>query len=123
MQVTYKQVAVVEKFFSIIYRCLPALAPLLLILPILLLLLLLLILLLLLLLLLLPLLLPHVPSVHVEAVGETQLRGRAGRHCGQKRTYRAVGRGAGTHRRGHWVKNLSDLSGVRGFRASVSTQC
>ena len=29
-------------------------------------------------------------SVHVESVGETQLRGRAGRHCGQKRTYRAV---------------------------------
>ncbi len=29
-------------------------------------------------------------SVHVEAAGETQLRGRAGKHCGQKRTYRAV---------------------------------
>ena len=28
--------------------------------------------------------------MHVESVGETQLRGRAGRHCGQKRTYRAV---------------------------------
>ena len=29
-------------------------------------------------------------GVHVEAVGDTQLRGRAGKHCGQKRTYRAV---------------------------------
>ena len=29
-------------------------------------------------------------SVHVEAAGDTQLRGRAGKHCGQKRTYRAV---------------------------------
>ena len=29
-------------------------------------------------------------SVHVEAAGENQLRGRAGKHCGQKRTYRAV---------------------------------
>lgn len=29
-------------------------------------------------------------SVHVEAAGDTQIRGRAGKHCGQKRTYRAV---------------------------------
>lgn len=29
-------------------------------------------------------------SVHVEAAGDNQLRGRAGKHCGQKRTYRAV---------------------------------
>ena len=29
-------------------------------------------------------------SVHVESAGDTQLRGRAGKHCGQKRTYRAV---------------------------------
>ena len=30
-------------------------------------------------------------SVHVESSGETpHLRGRAGKHCGQKRTYRAV---------------------------------
>ena len=31
-------------------------------------------------------------SVHVDSVGESgvQLRGRAGKHCGQKRTYRAV---------------------------------
>ena len=29
-------------------------------------------------------------SEHVEAAGENQLRGRAGKHCGQKRTYRAV---------------------------------
>ena len=30
-------------------------------------------------------------SVHVESSGKTvQLRGRAGKHCGQKRTYRAV---------------------------------
>ena len=37
------------------------------------------------------------PSVHVESSADTQLRGRAGRHCGQKRTYRAVsgGRGGG----------------------------
>jgi len=44
----YKKVAVVEKFFDIIY------------------------------------------SVHVESSSDTQLRGRAGKHCGQKRTYRAV---------------------------------
>jgi len=44
----FKKVAVVEKFFDIIY------------------------------------------SVHVESSGETQLRGRAGKHCGQKRTYRAI---------------------------------
>ena len=45
----FKKVAVVEKFFDIIY------------------------------------------SVHVESrEGDTQLRGRAGKHCGQKRTYRAV---------------------------------
>ena len=45
----FKRVAVVEKFFDIIY------------------------------------------SVHVESrEGDTQLRGRAGKHCGQKRTYRAV---------------------------------
>ena len=45
----FKKVAVVEKFFDIIY------------------------------------------SVHVESSsGDTQLRGRAGKHCGQKRTYRAV---------------------------------
>ncbi len=36
-------------------------------------------------------------SVHVEAAGDTQLRGRAGKHCGQKRTYRAVS--AATHTR------------------------
>ena len=29
-------------------------------------------------------------SVHVEAAGDTQIRGRAGKHYGQKRTYRAV---------------------------------
>merc|ERR1711953_1257281 len=46
-QCVLKKVAVVEKFFDIIY------------------------------------------SVHCQA-GETQLRGRAGKHCGQKRTYRAV---------------------------------
>ena len=49
LQMVYKRVAVVEKFFSIIY------------------------------------------SVHVESSGETpHLRGRAGKHCGQERTYRAV---------------------------------
>ena len=49
VQFVFKKVAVVEKFFDIIY------------------------------------------SVHVESTtGDTQLRGRAGKHCGQKRTYRAV---------------------------------
>ena len=48
MQIVYKKVAVVEKFFDIIY------------------------------------------SVHVESGGDTQLRGRAGKHCGQKRTFRVV---------------------------------
>ena len=48
MHFVFKKVAVVERFFDIIY------------------------------------------SVHVESSGETQLRGRAGKHCGQKRTYRAV---------------------------------
>ena len=48
VQFVFKKVAVVERFFDIIY------------------------------------------SVHVESSGETQLRGRAGKHCGQKRTYRAV---------------------------------
>ena len=35
-------------------------------------------------------------SVHVESAGDTQLRGRAGKHCGQKRTYRAVSEGGAT---------------------------
>ena len=49
VQFVFKKVAVVEKFFDIIY------------------------------------------SVHVESrEGDTQLRGRAGKHCGQKRTYRAI---------------------------------
>ena len=49
----FKRVAVVEKFFDIIY------------------------------------------SVHVESSSEDtpHLRGRAGKHCGQKRTYRAVSQG------------------------------
>ena len=37
-------------------------------------------------------------SVHVESAGDTQLRGRAGKHCGQKRTYRAVSEGGRHHR-------------------------
>ena len=51
----FKRVAVVEKFFDIIY------------------------------------------SVHVESSSEDtpHLRGRAGKHCGQKRTYRAVSLGLG----------------------------
>ena len=51
----FKRVAVVEKFFDIIY------------------------------------------SVHVESSSEDtpHLRGRAGKHCGQKRTYRAVSPGLG----------------------------
>ena len=39
-------------------------------------------------------------SVHVESAGDTQLRGRAGKHCGQKRTYRAVS--SLTHSCGQW---------------------
>lgn len=38
-------------------------------------------------------------SVHVESAGDTQLRGRAGKHCGQKRTYRAVSEFITTMRR------------------------
>ena len=55
MQFVFKRVAVVEKFFDIIY------------------------------------------SVHVESSSEDtpHLRGRAGKHCGQKRTYRAVSPGLG----------------------------
>ena len=50
-------------------------------------------------------------SVHVESVGEPVLRGRAGRHCGQKRTYRAVRLG--------WSLGCSDLNQSdqqRGFK-------
>ena len=55
VQFVFKKVAVVEKFFDIIY------------------------------------------SVHVESSSEDtpHLRGRAGKHCGQKRTYRAVSLGLG----------------------------
>ena len=58
VQFVFKKVAVVEKFFDIIY------------------------------------------SVHVESEsGEApHLRGRAGKHCGQKRTYRAVSDGINTLR-------------------------
>ena len=67
LQMVYKRVAVVEQFFHIIYRLSEALIN------------------------------CHyhfiifINSVHVESSGETpHLRGRAGKHCGQKRTYRAV---------------------------------
>ena len=39
-------------------------------------------------------------SVHVESAGDTQLRGRAGKHCGQKRTYRAVSESATMYKDG-----------------------
>ena len=57
VQFVFKRVAVVEKFFDIIY------------------------------------------SVHVESSSEDtpHLRGRAGKHCGQKRTYRAVSPGYSLH--------------------------
>ena len=67
----FKRVAVVEKFFDIIY------------------------------------------SVHVESSSEDtpHLRGRAGKHCGQKRTYRAVSPGReGLAGLGWAVLVLSSLS-------------
>ena len=66
----FKRVAVVEKFFDIIY------------------------------------------SVHVESSSEDtpHLRGRAGKHCGQKRTYRAVSQGLGWAGLAWAVLVLSSLS-------------
>ena len=66
----FKRVAVVEKFFDIIY------------------------------------------SVHVESSSEDtpHLRGRAGKHCGQKRTYRAVSLWLGWAWLGSAVLVLSSLS-------------
>ncbi len=53
-------------------------------------------------------------SVHVEAAtGDgTQLRGRAGKHCGQKRTYRAVSRVSYSRRRrtSSFLRGLSNLA-------------
>ena len=67
----YKRVAVVELFFSIIYRSVFIL-----------------------LMFFIFTILPMMRSVHVESDGDTpHLRGRAGKHCGQKRTYRAVSQG------------------------------
>lgn len=49
-------------------------------------------------------------SVHVEAAGDTQIRGRAGKHCGQKRTYRAVSCFASnTHQRASCYEPLHEL--------------
>ena len=65
----YKRVAVVELFFSIIYRSVFKILTMFMIFPT----------------------LTMMRSVHVESDGDTpHLRGRAGKHCGQKRTYRAV---------------------------------
>ena len=71
----YKRVAVVELFFSIIYRSVFTFF-----------------------LFFILTTLPTMRSVHVESDGDTpHLRGRAGKHCGQKRTYRAVSPGYGLH--------------------------
>ena len=68
----YKRVAVVELFFSIIYRSVFMIF--------------------------IFTALTIMYSVHVESDGDTpHLRGRAGKHCGQKRTYRAVSQGYGLH--------------------------
>ena len=68
LQMVYKRVAVVEQFFHIIYRLVK---PNIIIIVI--------------------VIIIFINSVHVESSGETpHLRGRAGKHCGQKRTYRAV---------------------------------
>ena len=71
----YKRVAVVELFFSIIYRSVFTFFMIFIFTT-----------------------LPMMCSVHVESDGDTpHLRGRAGKHCGQKRTYRAVSPGYGLH--------------------------
>ena len=70
LQMVYKRVAVVEQFFHIIYRLVKP--NIIIILTVIITVIIIL-------------------SVHVESSGETpHLRGRAGKHCGQKRTYRAV---------------------------------
>ena len=69
----YKRVAVVELFFSIIYRSVFTIFMFFIFTT-----------------------LTMMYSVHVESDGDTpHLRGRAGKHCGQKRTYRAVSQGLG----------------------------
>ena len=71
VQLVYKRVAVVELFFSIIYRSVFMIF-----------------------MFFIFTILPMMRSVHVESDGDTpHLRGRAGKHCGQKRTYRAVSPG------------------------------
>ena len=68
----YKRVAVVELFFSIIYRSVFMIFMI--------------------------FIFTMTRSVHVESDGDTpHLRGRAGKHCGQKRTYRAVSLGYSLH--------------------------
>ena len=75
VQLVYKRVAVVELFFSIIYRSV------------------FMILMIFMIFMMFPTL-TMMRSVHVESDGDTpHLRGRAGKHCGQKRTYRAVSPG------------------------------
>ena len=72
VQLVYKRVAVVELFFSIIYRSVFKILTMFMIFPT----------------------LTMMRRVHVESDGDTpHLRGRAGKHCGQKRTYRAVSPG------------------------------
>ena len=74
VQLVYKRVAVVELFFSIIYRSVFIVFTFFMI--------------------FIFTNLMMMCSVHVESDGDTpHLRGRAGKHCGQKRTYRAVSPG------------------------------
>ena len=81
MQLVYKRVAVVELFFSIIYRSVFMIFKILMIFMIFMIFM------------MFPTL-TMMRSVHVESDGDTpHLRGRAGKHCGQKRTYRAVSPG------------------------------
>ena len=76
VQLVYKRVAVVELFFSIIYRSVFTFFMIFMI--------------------FIFTTLTIMYSVHVESDGDTpHLRGRAGKHCGQKRTYRAVSQGYG----------------------------
>ena len=78
VQLVYKRVAVVELFFSIIYRSVFMILIIFMILTIFMVL----------------TTFTMMRSVHVESDGDTpHLRGRAGKHCGQKRTYRAVSPG------------------------------
>ena len=55
-------------------------------------------------------------SVHVESSGETpHLRGRAGKHCGQKRTYRAVSHNLRAARVSGLLQQFIGLNKIGGF--------